>query len=446
MRKLLLIVAGLAIISCANEPKIDYAIVSGKIENPAGKKIMIFNDNFKKEISLQDDGTFLDTLKLDSGYFTFDHGRENTKMYIQPGNDVKITLDTKQFDETLKYEGAGAGNNNYLAAKFLESEKNNFQKMYVDEEDAFLKNIGDIKNKALEALNNAKEVSAEFAALEKEGIEFEYLANLARYPSYHPYFAKKPDYKASKDLLKPLESVDFDNEEDFKNFDAYQQITSQHYLGKFYVDSTKADAIQMIKGLKSQNIKNSLSEELAYAISPSGKDSEMIFNTIKEISDDEKFIEEVSKKYKKLQNLVAGKESPRFDYENYAGGNTTLADLKGKYVYIDVWATWCGPCLGEIPSLKKVEKEYHDKNIHFVSISIDTKPAYDKWRDMIKNKELGGIQLMADNAWQSKFVTDYAIEGIPRFILIGPDGKIVNADAPRPSNPKLIELFNELNI
>lgn len=121
-----------------------------------------------------------------------------------------------------------------------------------------------------------------------------------------------------------------------------------------------------------------------------------------------------------------------------------MSDLKGKYVYIDVWATWCGPCIAEIPSLKKVEEDYNNKNIQFVSISIDVEKDYEKWKTMIAEKELGGIQLMADNNWQSKFVQDYAINGIPRFILIDADGKIVSADAPRPSDPKLRTMLNNV--
>jgi len=65
---------------------------------------------------------------------------------------------------------------------------------------------------------------------------------------------------------------------------------------------------------------------------------------------------------------------------------------------------------------------------------------------MIADRQLGGSQLMSDNAWKSKFVQDYAIEGIPRFILLDPEGNIVSADADRPSNPKLAEQFNELGI
>lgn len=147
-----------------------------------------------------------------------------------------------------------------------------------------------------------------------------------------------------------------------------------------------------------------------------------------------------------------GMASPTFKgYENFKGGTTSLSDLKGKYVYIDVWATWCGPCIAQIPALKKLEKAYEGKNIQFVSISVDdarrsgggsVDVAKEKWKTMITEEELGGMQLLADNNFNSDFVTNYKIDGIPRFILIDPNGNIVDADAPRPSDPKLTELLN----
>jgi thiol-disulfide isomerase/thioredoxin len=148
---------------------------------------------------------------------------------------------------------------------------------------------------------------------------------------------------------------------------------------------------------------------------------------------------EISEYYK--QNLEKKKlnntASASFNYENYKGGTTKLEDLKGKYVYIDVWATWCGPCRAEIPHLKKTEEAYHGKNIEFVSISVDVAKDHEKWKTFVKDKELGGMQLFADKDWNSDFIKSYGIDSIPRFILIGPDGKIVNADAPRPSSPQL---------
>lgn len=137
---------------------------------------------------------------------------------------------------------------------------------------------------------------------------------------------------------------------------------------------------------------------------------------------------------KKMNNSKA----PNFDFENHAGGKTTLESLKGKYVYIDLWATWCGPCRAEIPFLKELEKSLHDKNIAFVSISTDSEKDHEKWKTFVKEKELTGIQLYADRA-NMDFIKAFNVNTIPRFILIDPTGNVVDADAARPSDPKLKE-------
>jgi len=148
----------------------------------------------------------------------------------------------------------------------------------------------------------------------------------------------------------------------------------------------------------------------------------------------------------KLTRFAKGKPSPTFNLENYKGGKTSLKSLRGKYVYIDVWATWCAPCRQQIPFLKKIEEKYKNKNIAFVSLSIDKKSDKAKWRKMIKNEKLTGIQLFAENDWNSQFVKDYQIAGIPRFILIDPEGNIVDANAPRPTDPRLEVLFKSLKL
>jgi len=143
-------------------------------------------------------------------------------------------------------------------------------------------------------------------------------------------------------------------------------------------------------------------------------------------------------------NKLNGLMSPSFNFDNYKGGKTKLEDFKGKYVYIDIWATWCSPCIAEIPSLKKVEERYHDKNIVFLSMSIDKLKDLEKWKTMVKSKELGGVQVFADNDWNSKFIQDFNVTSIPRFILIDPNGKIVKGDAARPSSPDLVKELDAL--
>ena len=147
---------------------------------------------------------------------------------------------------------------------------------------------------------------------------------------------------------------------------------------------------------------------------------------------------------KKVASKLNNTASASFDYENHKGGKTKLEDLRGKYVYIDVWATWCGPCRAEIPFLKKVEEKYHGKNIEFVSISVDVDKDREKWVNFVKEKELGGMQLFADKNWNSEFMKSYNINSIPRFILLDPKGNIVESDAKRPSDPGLVEQFDKL--
>ena len=150
--------------------------------------------------------------------------------------------------------------------------------------------------------------------------------------------------------------------------------------------------------------------------------------------------------YQKTQsaNKLNNTMSPSFDYENHKGGKTKLEDFKGKYVYIDVWATWCGPCRAEIPFLKKTEEMYHDKNIVFVSISVDVDKDHEKWKNFVSEKQLGGVQLFADKNWNSDFMLSYGINSIPRFILIDPNGKVVKGNALRPSSPQLKEELDKL--
>ena len=87
-----------------------------------------------------------------------------------------------------------------------------------------------------------------------------------------------------------------------------------------------------------------------------------------------------------------------------------------------------------------------DKNIAFVSLSIDKMEHKDKWLKMIEEEDLKGIQILADKDWSSDFVTAYNIEGIPRFILLDQEGNIVNSNAPRPSDPNLKEVLNTLQL
>ena len=232
---------------------------------------------------------------------------------------------------------------------------------------------------------------------------------------------------------------DFDNDADFKSVPQYNSLVVGHFT-----DGELDENLTSLESVKSPAIKDAVLKVLYnYFLSPGTDDLKGTVDKMKSLTSNEELIGKISESYDKMVVLTKGNDSPGFEYKNVAGNLVNLKDLKGKNVYIDVWATWCGPCKAEIPHLKELEKSYHDKNVEFVSISVDVPEDEDKWKSMIADKDLKGVQLLSDNGWDTDFVNNYLIKGIPRFILLDDEGKIVTADAPRPSSDQ--ELKDMLN-
>lgn len=136
-----------------------------------------------------------------------------------------------------------------------------------------------------------------------------------------------------------------------------------------------------------------------------------------------------------------GRPAMDFAFEDQHGRTVKLADFKGKYLLIDVWATWCGPCKKEASYMHDLEKELVDKGIAFVSLSIDQKSAKKTWLKMVGDS---GIALFGTNDYNTPFVRHYGIEYIPHFLLIGPDGMMVSCKTRKPSDPLLKKFLIQL--
>lgn len=171
-----------------------------------------------------------------------------------------------------------------------------------------------------------------------------------------------------------------------------------------------------------------------------------VYDSFVKNSKNQKYISEITSSYQNLAATVNHVQAPDFNFISSAGNMVSLKSLKGKYVYIDIWATWCAPCIAQIPELKKLEEKYKNKNIHFVSISVDTKAHKEDWLNFVAKNNLQGIQLMADQDFESDFIKKFGINSIPRFILIDADGLIVDNNAKRPSDRALAEQLQALKL
>jgi thiol-disulfide isomerase/thioredoxin len=132
-----------------------------------------------------------------------------------------------------------------------------------------------------------------------------------------------------------------------------------------------------------------------------------------------------------------GTPGVEFTFKDINDKDVSFSDFRGKYVYIDFWATWCSPCKKEIPSLKKLENKFHGKDIVFVSISMDKPKVHGKWKEFVKKEGLTGVQLFATDAFNTQVAKEYKINSIPRFMLFDKEGKVVENNAMRPSNPEI---------
>lgn len=253
-------------------------------------------------------------------------------------------------------------------------------------------------------------------------------------------------------------SIDLNDEALFKRSAAYRKWIDG-YITKLRQTKYKADTTLGYEGnnvvkLKVINneitnpfIKEYLNYETVGTILKSVRNvaaKEAAYKSFMDMVSNPVYKEEIQGIYENFKRMASNAPAPDFSYTDVDGKTISLKNLRGKYVYIDVWATWCAPCKAEIPFLTKVENDYHGKNIHFVSLSVDRMNDKATWVKYVKDHQLQGIQLMADKDFSSDFVKKFNINSIPRFILIDPAGKIVSGDAKRPSDPELRKQLDSL--
>lgn len=170
-----------------------------------------------------------------------------------------------------------------------------------------------------------------------------------------------------------------------------------------------------------------VSGEKAFAAMEPGR--EKVENQIPQDQDDQDPL--IGKRFRDVQEPDTKGKLRRLS--DYAG--------KGKWVLVDFWASWCGPCQEEMPNVVAAYKKYHDKGFEIVGLSFDADR--DDWLNAIKTWNMPWIHLSDLNYWESKAGKVYKIEGIPDNILIDPDGIIVARDLRGPELDRcLSEIFD----
>ena len=449
MKKLFILsLATLGLAACSS--KADYIVLTGKVDGLNGMPLdlKLVGGEVESPIKLMPDGTFRDTLRVPTNYYTLiDPQGIQIPLYLQQGDELGVNIDLSKMPLTVKFTGKDTIASAYLQKKadFVMELQNSedVQQLFAKKPEEFKKGLEQYAAKYTDFLKKAKDLPKDFVKKEEKAINYEMLYAKSVYERAHKRYSGE-EVKLPKEFADEVAKLDYDNAEDYNTFHTYKELVLNNLFDKY--DDNAANPwgklIDHVKGLKSASIKKDLARYFITGVSAGNADeiNQQMVSFIKEYVKDTAAIKELDKRLKSIEKTKAGNNFAGFEAEDINGKAVNYESLKGKLVYVDVWATWCKPCLQELPAMKALQEEYKGKDITFVSLSVDKDK--EAWKAMVTEEKMQGVQLHIDLGAHRDFIDNYDLTGIPRFFLISKEGKIISISAPRPSEAKIKELIN----
>lgn len=361
-------------------------------------------------------------------------------LYLTPGDDLEMTV--TQTNTEASFTGVGAEANTYMKKRlfpkggsFLEAGRNvrddfSATRQVVD-------SLATIRRAELKALTG---VSEEFRALENARITADVVNSYISYASYAKEFRGLSREEAGLAQEAHLRNISGEitlmNEElaDEKLLDVavVRDVLSYQAEDKY----GWFNGITLPERTKELYAAYDEADVLREKVSTETVDRVNGFIAAAKQSD---IATELKHKVAQVSKLLPGQ--PAFDLvlEDVNGGTRRLSDFKGKIIYVDLWATWCGPCIEESPAFEALSEKYKDQEILFVPVSTDTGKS--KWLEYLSQHEK---HLAQYNSTDQALKEGWCIMYIPRFILIDREFNIIDAYAPRPSSEEIVGLLDTL--
>jgi thiol-disulfide isomerase/thioredoxin len=463
----LIAVLSAVLVSCGQKKKTGndkLVIVAGQITNPNADSVWIRiepafgRDYIEYGDKLDDNNSFNLHFETDESIpVTFYDGKETTQMFVDPGDSIYLTLNTEEFDETVKYSGKGVDKNNYLAQKYLKfvDGYNIWDLLDSLPADQYKKNIDEKRagrEKMLKEFTSNHKVSPEFINFEQTDLDFEHAFDI------YMFINSKRDRKIGYDTVNiPVEFYEeFSSMANYKNpckkskqYNIYYNFYYPSYLAVINSDKLKGtsgnERDSILLSIYESNL-DGYEKERAFANFFYGKVSRYKVDYFEKnrayfdkIVKDETLRSFVFNKYDEVrkqlaQDMPEGAHLVNLERKEYS--NTTFKDViakyKGKVIYLDFWASWCGPCKGEMPYSLKMQDYFKGKDVAFVYISSDRDSV--AWKQMIKILQITGDHYRASKKFRREYDDLYNVRYIPRYVIIDKNGKTVDDDAKRPSD------------
>ena len=255
------------------------------------------------------------------------------------------------------------------------------------------------------------------------------------------------DYSKNAEYQKYLDMIDISN----PYYEQRYGLINIYVMGKIPVDAREKglsnygiEAMRAIQTyVKDRNIRLRLQSVVAQEVlTEENKDIDTFWNAFKEFGDAD-VVKALETKVNALKATEKDMKAPVGEFNDIDGNTHKSSDFEGKVLYVDFWATWCGPCKKEIPHMAKLYEHYKDNpKIAIISISIDTD--VEAWKKMVTKDKPSWPQYIAEGPQHVKLSNDWGITAIPRFIILNADGTIRSANAVRPSASDIIQQLDEI--
>lgn len=437
--------------SCTKEVKQQKTIIAGTIDTIENGEIYLLSDYVIKDTIKVKKHNFHFLVDIDNKEeILLKKNNEYISTLVNPGDSIFI----KKTPKTSIYSGSFKHENNLL-------EEINKRRIFVNpNEDAVnyskkLDSVILLKNKIIDTFKEKNpDISEKFVKNLKHSFLYRDALNRLEYKKIIEKYFKKEVKNLSSDFYKNIDTLTLENPNLVHNFNYISYLNKvinngfSKRTGKEFNSDQYFELIEFINDtLKNQRVKENLIHKKTYFnfshLTEKFQDS--LFDFYKKNITSNVILNKMSFTYNKYYNLRKGNKLPYWEAKDTLGNIHSINDFKGKWVYIDIWASWCGPCISEIPFLKKIENTYKNKNIEFVSLSTDRKKS--SWKNALKKHKLTGNQFIISKKQIEKFNNDNMITGIPSFYLIDPEGKIYQKNPPRPSNKEgFNKLMNEIGL
>ena len=365
----------------------------------------------------------------------------SSDFFVAPGAKINLDLTDK------KFQGSYAEVNNLLQRLFRKEFKPKTTGLK-----AFTKPYAEALYRSYQEQEKMIEISGlsvKDQRIVKGYIQFHLLKNMYMMIQRSKVFGKAfsaPD--VAPDYSDPLFGMDWVSELTFNGdwFSVFQEwLCAQVQSGKIKINSRATylnDMASVIKDPKLQEV------YLLRAIK-----AELLQGNVKGLEERLQQAERIVKSKEGKDELAAcrcelkksiyqdmvGLDLGGYGFPDVQGDTVYLSDFKGKYVFIDLWSTGCNPCVAEITYAKRLENRLKDLSLEWVSISLDSHA--DIWKSFMKQKNMGGVQLLCSRAYKHPLMQKMSVHGIPRFIILDPAGKVWDPSSRRPSDPVLGELL-----